>query len=219
MCSQHLGGISGIGQDAEFLFQGNQCNRGLSQVKKTPFNYALVINPGTLKSTTWAGNGKPLSVPVKPASLNSLDWRFWVSLPTPDVLVTLNPVDAKIVGKTTQPGPYAVGVRFIYNQWDGADIPVFLNGQPAKTPSTSPNPNTPVIFKGTLLGEPNRLDLEIEYSGAVRDDPDHEDAVTCFETMMKALKLDWTIGFISRGGTHPDVTHRSDCKAAIAWMP
>jgi hypothetical protein len=213
MCGQHLGGISGIGQDAEFLFVGNKCNRGMNQVKKKPVNYALSINPGAIASTTWAGNGGPVPVPVKPESLQPQDWRYFITLPKPDVLVTINPVHATIVGLNVQTPPYAVGIRFIYKHWDGADIPVLVDGKPATDPQTG----SPVVFKGTPLGEDSRLDLEIEYSGPVRDDPDHEDAVTCFEIMMRTLGLAWSIGF-PPAKKPQEVTHRSDCRAAVAWL-
>lgn len=210
MCSQHKGGMSGIGQDAEFQFQGNECNRGGSFTPCTGFTYQLGINPGNVANTSWVGAGSPVPVPVKTTSLDPCKWRFWVVLPKPDVLVSVNPIRAAISGIPGPPVPYTVAVRFIYNNWDGSDIPVLLNGQ------TGPR----FVFKGTPLGEANRLDLELEYSGPVRDDLEHEDAVSCFETLMRTLGLDWTIGFPPPPAPLPAfmVTRRSDCHAAVAWM-
>ena len=70
-------------------------------------------------------------------------------------------------------------MRFIYKQWDGNDIVISLNGKPA-----TGNDGQPAVLHYNDLGEDKHWDLEIEYAGPVRDDPDHEDAVNCFQTLM-----------------------------------
>jgi hypothetical protein len=138
-------------------------------------------------------------------------WRFWIRLPKPDKFVKINPVDADVTGPSTPPvKPLAVGIRLIYEHWDGSAMPILLNGQPVLKPN-----NDPVVFKFNDLGGNDRWDLDLEYTGPVRDDPEHEDAINCFASLMRGLEKDWSISF---PGHARDVTHRNDCKAAIAWV-
>jgi hypothetical protein len=212
MCSQHKGGISGIGKGCEFLFRGNCCNQGTSFAESSAFEYALGLNVGSSDNPVWKKEGSVLSIPRNGKKFDSSDWRFWIIMPMPDIFVTVNPVDARIkaTGSVADP-PYSVGMRFIYKQWDGKDMPISLNGKPAPAPGGGY-----AVFHFGDLGEDQRWDLEIEYAGAARDDLDHEDAVECFETLMTTLGYpEWSIGFPI---TQADVTHRNDCKAAISWV-
>jgi hypothetical protein len=212
MCNQHKGGISGIGINNEFLFRGNGCNQGPSFEKPGAYEYLLGINSPVVGNPTWKSEGNLVAVSRTGLKLDSTVWRFYVIVPLPDVIATVNPVNAKIKSTETQKDPpYAVGMRFIYKQWDGNDIVISLNGKPAIG-----NDGQPAVLHYNDLGEDKHWDLEIEYAGPVRDDPDHEDAVNCFQTLMTALgHPDWSIGFPIR---QPEVTHRNDCKAAIAWV-
>jgi len=209
LCSQHKGGISSIGSGCEFIFAGNGCNR--RGISRSEYEYSLGLKVGSISNTSWKRQGNVLNIPPDGIKFDPSIWRFWVVLPLPDVLVTINPVNAKIKAPTTVVDPpYSVGVRFVYKNWDGNDMPIYLNGKPAL------NLGVPVVFHFGDLGEDDHWDMEIEYAGALRDDPDHEDAVTCFENLMKAVgRPDWSIEFPT---SQADATRLNDCKAAIVWV-
>jgi len=215
MCGQHKAGISGIDPDNEFILTGNQCNHPAGTVGCSPHKYELKFDPGNVSQTTWIG-ANPLPCAPPPNGYESRDWRFWLKLPKPDVFVGANPVLAEIIPSTDSgqrhppysPAQFAVGARFIYKSWVKAPMPLLKNGSPV----SRPDPGGPMVFKFADYGE-DRGDLDIEYSGPVRDDPDHEDAVKCFENLMKCLGLSWSIYFPSSMLLS---TRQNDCKAAIA---
>jgi hypothetical protein len=211
MCSQHKGGISTIDKDSEFIFAGNGCNQPAGGAGAKTYKYELKINAGNVTGQTWYGQGSVLPCPKPSGGLNPNIWRFWITVPKPDALVKVNPIDADVTGPLPAPTtPLAVGIRFIYDNWNGTDMPVFLNGQQVK----DKNGNA-VVFTFNNLGGHGHCDLELEYAGPVRDDPEHEDAVSCFANLMQCLGLNWSIAFPTPS-LH--VTHRNDCKAAVAWL-
>jgi hypothetical protein len=213
MCGQHKAGISGIDPGNEYILAGNGCNHpsglgGLSAKK-----YELRIDPGQAPSGTWSG--PTLECPTPANGYEPKEWRFWLQLPRPDVFVASNPVHAQIIDPDqTLPqaaADYAVGVRFLYLNWVRTPIPLWLNGQPVSKPGGSLSTN-PMQFEFVDHGD-DYADLDIEYSGPVRDDPEHEDAVKCFENLMDGLGLPWSIYFVP---SQLLSTRHNDCKAAIA---
>lgn len=217
MCAQHKGGISGIDPGNEFIFLGNGCNHPGGTVGCVPHNYELKFDPGSASDTKRIG-ADPLHCPPPSNGYESREWRFWLKLPRPDVFVGINPVRAEIVSNAnpTQPRPphsaayeFAVGARFLYKYWVKAPIPLWENGCPAERPGGGS-----MVFNFADYGE-DRGDLMIEYSGPINDDPDHEDAVKCFENLMKGLGLAWSIYFPP---SQLFVTRQNDCKAAIALV-
>lgn len=213
LCPLHSGGISGVGKDCEFLFTGNRCNRGTDFKARKPFVYALGIHAGDT-DPKWKKEGNVLKVAKATSDYDPKHWRFWVVLPLPDLFVTVNPVKMSIEAPVSIPDPpYAVGVRFIYKQWDRKDMVISLNGS-----VTNGDKILPVFHFGDY-GEDDHWDLEIEYSGLLRNDPDHDDAVNCFETLMASLgHNDWSVGFPIPQDKQTEVVHQNDCLAAIAWV-
>jgi hypothetical protein len=205
MCPQHTAGISSIEPDNQVLLAGNSCNHQGNFGGCTSHRYELRLNPGYVPSSKWIG-GMPLPCPTPEGDYDPKKWRFWLSLPAPDVFAAINPVEAQIIkaGANTPKANYPVGVRFIYKEWDGNAIHLFGNGEEKK------------VFKVDDYEDDHML-LEIEYSGPVRDDPDHEDAVSCFENIMRGLGLPWSIYFPpSHAG--PESTKQNDCLAAVAGV-
>jgi hypothetical protein len=213
MCSQHLAGISTIEEDEQYILSDFNCRNHPANLGNCKAHiYDLRINPGNVGPANWIGNY--VDCPVPPNGLDPREWRFWLRLPKPDVLVAVNPVQAEIIvpGKqSTTAGTYAVGVRLIYKGWDGKPIPLWYCDHPAKN-----GDGQDVVFQFGDYGDDHAL-LEVEYTSPLRDDKDHEDAVDCFENLIQHLKLDWTIYI-------PPVKHvgnlesgkLNDCKAAIA---
>jgi hypothetical protein len=218
MCPQHLAAISCIDADGQYVLQEFNCrnhpgNFGNCKAHK----YELRFNPGKVESPTWIGNFLPCPKPSKP--LNLKEWRFALKLPKPTNLVEINPVKAQIIGPKGQnksKGSFAVGARFIYKNWDGGPLQLFYSNKPVFDSN-----NKPVCFKFKkyLKQVDGHGLLEIEYSNPLRDDPDHEDAVDCFENLMTALKLPWTIYIpkvVPPLGVGILSSKLNDCKAAVA---
>jgi hypothetical protein len=204
MCPQHTAGISSIEPDNQFLLTGNSCNHQGNFGGCIAHRYELRFNPGYVPSSKWIG-GMPLPCPTPANDYDPKKWRFWLSLPAPDVFAAINPVPAQIIKpEVTVTDEYPIGVRFIYKEWDGKNIHLFADGKEAKE------------FKVGDYEDDHML-LEIEYSGPVRDDPDHEDAVSCFENIMRGLELPWSIYFPT---PKPSlfVTKQNDCLAAVAGV-
>ena len=124
-----------------------------------------------------------------------------------------NPAPAEIkqpgLPQPPQPNPprFAVGARFIYKHWVWGPIRLSCKDGPSKRPGDK-------LFRFSEYGE-DRADLDIDYSGPVRDDLEHEDAVKCFENLMKSLGLEWSIYFPP---SLLEVTRQNDCKSAIALV-
>jgi hypothetical protein len=215
MCAQHLAGISTIEEDeqyilAEFNYRNHPPNYGNCKAHV----YDLRINPGDVCSSEWIGNFLPC--PIPPNGLDPKQWRFWLRLPKPNVLVAVNPVQAEIIvpgNAATTKGTFAVGVRLIYKTWDGQPIPLWYCDHPAKNGN-----DQNVVFKFGNYGDDHAF-LEVEYTSPVRDDKDHEDAVDCFENLMRSLELEWSIYIppMKQQG-NLDSGKLNDCKAAIALV-
>lgn len=210
MCSQHAAGIAGIEVGNQYVFLKNKLN---CRNHKSDFSdcsahsYELLVNPGNVSSTI--SNGPFLNVPRPQSGFDPKQWRFWLTLPKPNIIVAVNPVEAVI----TTPGVqftalprYAVGARLIYTDWVFAPIPLLHCNEQVAT------------FTCCNYGDDHAY-LGIEYSGPVRDDPDHEDAVDCFENLMNALGLPWTV-FIPAQTIHgiPESSKLNDCTAPVGWV-
>lgn len=211
LCAQHKAGIAGIDSGNEFTLEGNSCNHPASSNGKNATQYELQIELGQPGLGNW-GTEPTLDCKINKSSLDATYWRFWLTLPRPDVYVATNPVQAEIIGSGAPPPTsarpvYAVGVRFLYLNWDiKSMIPLLRNGVPAQHPS-----GPSVVFKFVNHGD-DHADLEIEHLGPVRDDLDHEDSVDCFENLARSLGLPWSIYFPTSAR---ESTHHNDCKAAI----
>jgi hypothetical protein len=80
--------------------------------------------------------------------------------------------------------------------------------------------NRPISFDfSDYLKIDDHACVEIEYSNPLRDDPEHEDAVDCFENLMTALGLPWSI-YIPKRRPHGQLesSKLNDCKSAVAWV-
>jgi hypothetical protein len=213
MCPQHLGGISSIEAQNQYIFKDvNYRNHPAHMGHCKAHLYELKLHPGNVNSTIFHGNFLPCPNPTN--GFEPKEWRFWLKLPKPNIVVAVNPVDAVIITPGVQlnsQSPYAVGIRLIYTDWDFACIPLLYCDQPAQDPAG----NT-VSFALSKYGDDHGY-LEIEYSGPLRDDPDHEDAVNCFETLMNTLGLPWSIYITPKPNKpHTESSKLTDCKAAIA---
>jgi hypothetical protein len=210
LCAQHKAGISGIDPGNEFIFAGNGCNHPSGYSGTAPHKYELRLYAGQV---TTDSKGPFLEITPPAGGYDPKEWRFWLKLPRPDVFVAVNPISAQIVvppsEQAMQEAAYAVGVRFIYRSWDGNAIPLLLNDKPAQTPD-----GKDMVFRFGDYGD-DHSDLEIEYSGPVRDDPEHEDAVKCFENLMQTLGLPWSIFFPPSKLLS---TRQNDCKAPVALL-
>jgi hypothetical protein len=208
MCPQHVAGISSIESGNQYVFPKTMVN-----CRNHPANlggckahlYELRLKVGHVGSPKWIGNYLPCQPSQR--TFDPKAWRFWLKLPKPNILVAVNPVDAVIITSGTEtipPGPYAVGVRFIYKHWDGKKISLLYCGKEAES------------FKLCDYGDRHAY-LDFEYSSPLRDDPDHEDAVNCFENLMAGLGIPWSI-YIPNQRPGPEASKLNDCKSAIAWI-
>lgn len=212
MCPQHTGGISTI--DAEFEFVGNKCNKGAAKLAR--HSYSLDFKATIPQATTPGGDGDFLTF-ISIGKFKAEDWRFWITLPRPNMLIPVNPVCVDLSGtaikrlRNSLTVPLGVGARFIYNEWDGCDVNLLYNGKPI------PNDNGPITFKFDKNGEPAHGDITIEYAGAVRSDPFHEDAVECFATLMRGLGVNLSVAFPASNGA-VELIHSNDCKAPTVMI-
>jgi hypothetical protein len=198
MCPAHLAGISGIDPGNELILTGNLCNHP--------------PNGASAHQYEWKGPAPLRCLPNTPG-YDPTKWRCWLTLPMPDRLLPISPVNAVLIGSgpgLPQPGPFAVGVRFLYFNWDKNPISVLYNG----TPLTDPNTGAQFQFQ-FQDNDDDHWDLDIDYAGPTRDDPNHEDAVGCFENLMRGLGLSWSIHFPPSKLLS---TRQNDCKAAVAWV-
>jgi hypothetical protein len=216
LCSQHLAGLAGIEKGNQYVFKkGVNCrnhNAGCSNCDS--FIYQLMI--GVTKPNVCQPSGLQVLNPVPKKPYNPREWRFWLTLPRPDTFVEINPVLAEIIKNDIggQQDYYAIGLRFIYKNWDGKSIPLYLNGGPATDP-LDPISKGPFVFDFPPGTDPALL--ELDYASALRDDDQHEDAVGCFETLMSTLGLPWSI-FIPPVTSPLETSKLNDCKAAIAFI-
>jgi len=217
MCSQHKAGISTIETGEQYvLSRCNGRNHPANHVGCDSHEYGLRIGTGSVNSTDWIGEFVSCPTPTDP--WDARDWRFWLHVPKPNVVLSVNPGEADIIypdpasTATAVRGNYAIGARLIYGNWDGNPIPLLYNGKPVQ------HNGHDVVFSFKNYGGANGL-LEVEYTGPVRDDNDHEDAVDCFESLMRSLGLSWSIyipSIVSKGNQSIDSGKLNDCKAAIA---
>jgi hypothetical protein len=189
MCAQHVAGIASIEKDNQIILTNVNCRNHDARLGGChPHRYELRPVLGQLNSTPWNSQQVLRVSPAKP--FDPREWRFWLTLPRPYSFVEVNPVQAYII----QPGinssvlqSYAIGVRLVYNDWDGCNIPLFHESVPV--PDQNGNPFALRFTKS----QNDFAFVEIEYASPLRDDPDHEDAVDCFENLMSALGLPWSI--------------------------
>jgi hypothetical protein len=211
MCPQHLGGISSIESENQYAFEEyNHRNHKANLGGCAAHLYELKINPGNAPYATPSGNLLTCLAPKN--GFDPREWRFWLKLPTPNIVVPVDPVHALIITPGVQlnvPPPYAVGARLVYTDWDFAPIPLlYCDHDP---------PSGPRSFTLCDYGD-HHASLDIQYSGPLRDDPGHEDAVNCFETLMNTLELPWSIYFDPKGDLSLLSSRLTDCQAAIAWI-
>jgi hypothetical protein len=221
MCSQHRAGIATIEEGEQYVLTNcNRRNHPANHGGCDSHKYELKIQAGDPSSTVWVGDY--LSCPKPSNDWEAKDWRFWLQLPKPNVIFAANPVVMHVIhpnqgsSDTVVEGKYAIGARLIYENWDGGPIPLWYKNGPIQYD------NHDVIFHFKSCGEGHGI-LEIDYTGPLRDDSDHEDAVDCFESLMRGLGLPWTI-FIpalvpqttGSGGMGIEAGKLNDCKAAIA---
>jgi hypothetical protein len=216
MCPQHLAGIASIEAANQIILPLANCrNHGAKYAHCDPHRYQLCVDVSQMNTTPW--NSQLVLRPVPKKLFDPKEWRFWLTLPRPDSFVEINPVKAEIIRPETNDtvsGDFAIGVRLIYNSWDGNDIPLLHEC----TPVQDPNGN-PFAFKFSKKNGDFAF-LELDYASPLRDDRDHEDAVDCFENLMTALGLGWSIFIppIVSIKPHQDASKLNDCKAAVAWI-
>jgi hypothetical protein len=222
MCSQHRAGISTIEAGEQYILdQCNKRNHDANQAGCKSHKYELKIRGGHPSSSVWVGDY--LSCPKPSKNWDAKEWRFWLQIPKPNVIFSVNPVAMHVIHPnpglpdTVVEGNYAIGTRLIYENWDGGTVPIWYNDQPIIYNGH------PVVFHFRNCGEGQGI-LEIEYTGPLRDDNDHEDAVDCFESLMRGLGLPWTIYIpplvpqptTGSGVVTIEAGKLNDCKAAIA---
>jgi hypothetical protein len=211
MCPQHKAGLAGIEPGNQYIFGSVNCrNHKAGCADCQELNYQLLI--GAPGSTVTIPSGlKTYKPPKPPKYYDGREWRFWLTLPRPDYFVEINPVEATIIeGGTTKHDHYAIGMRFVYNNWDGNGIKLRLNGRDVPDPH---EPEKPLSFKFPQ-GTPGIL--ELDYAAPLRDDDQHEDAVDCFESLMNTLGFRYSIYIHT--GRNLFASKLNDCKAAIAFI-
>jgi hypothetical protein len=216
MCPQHAAGIASIEAGNQYILPLVNCrNHKAKWADCSPHRYHLCPNLSQLNATPW--NSQKLLRPVPAKPFDPKEWRFWLTLPRPDCFAEINPVKADIIRPETNDtvsGNYAIGVRLIYNSWDGNDIPLLHEGKPAQDPN-----GNPFAFKFSKTSGDFAF-LELDYASPLRDDRDHEDAVDCFENLMTALGFHWSIFIPPLISIRPNLeaSKLNDCKAAVAWV-
>jgi hypothetical protein len=217
MCPQHVAGIASIEAGNQVIFNKTQVN-----CRNHPANlghcdahlYELRIKHGKVTSSSKKG-GIFLPCPKPPKDFDPKAWRFWLTLPNPNELVAVNPVKANIIAPkaaNVPNGPYAVGARLIYKKWNGKPPSLWYE-------NSSQQPQCLKTF--TFSTYDDHAYLEIEYSSPLRDDPDHEDAVDCFENLMDALELPWTVYIPPQTtilGQQTESSKLNDCIAPIGLV-
>lgn len=221
MCSQHRAGISTIEAGEQYVLEKcNKRNHPANHVGCDSHKYELKIQASHPSSTVWIG--EYLTCPKPSKDWDAKDWRFWLQLPKPNVIFSINPVAMHVIhpnpgsSDTVVEGNYGIGARLIYENWDGGPVPLWYNDAPIQYDKHN------VVFHFKSCGEGQGI-LEIDYTGPLRDDNDHEDAVDCFESLMRGLGLAWTIyipPLVSQttagGVVSIEAGKLNDCKAAIA---
>ena len=218
LCAQHLAGISSIEEDSQVILQNYNCRNHTSDLGDCKRHlYELRFQSGEVTPPT-----PPdifLRCPWPPNGFDARRWRFWLTLPMPDAVVPVNPVYAQIIrpgqNQNQAPATFAVGARLLYKQWNGQPVTLWYCNEPVMDPN-----NRPVSFDfSDYLKIDDHACVEIEYSNPLRDDPEHEDAVDCFENLMSALGLPWSIYIPKRRPIGQlESSKLNDCKSAVAWV-
>ena len=227
MCPHHLCGISSIEANRQFVLPQFNCKNHPSNFGGCKaHSYELRFNAAQIPSSPWTGNFLKCSRPV--GGFNPKAWRFWLKLPRPTKLIAVNPVEVEVIAppgpEVPQPGPFAVAARLFYEGWDGEPVSLWYRGDADQSFKPAHDLGGPVLFKFSDHGNHSAY-LEIEYASPLRDDTDHEDAVDCFENLMGALGLPWSVYLKPLGS--PEVkaddptfyllaSRLSDCTAPIA---
>lgn len=221
LCAEHVAGISSVEANQQIILGScNERNQKGDLSDCAQHLYRFQFNTGSVP-TAVSHPENFLTCPTPQSGFDGRCWRLWISLPMPEIIIPIAPVYAHIIRGAQQQseGTYAIGVQLIYKHWDGqpAILEYFKNGSPAQKEQGLPI--FPVKFDFCeYLAMDDHVHVEIEYAGPLRDDLGHEDAVDCFETLMKNLGLDWSI-FIPP--LKPGLLLSSklnDCLAAVAWV-
>jgi hypothetical protein len=210
MCPQHLGVVSSIEPANQFVIRDyNKRNHQANFGGCKNHRYELKFNHNAPKPSK---NSFLQCTPPPSNKFVPKKWRFWLSLPFPNIVVPVDPVAAQIIkGGQSVKGSYAIGARFIYRNWNGKPIPLFREGKPVK------RNGKPVQF--AFKNYDDHAYLDIDFSSPLRDDLDHEDAVSCFEHLMNALGLPWSMYIpTTPGNWHGESSKLNDCRAAVAWI-
>ena len=221
MCTQHRAGIATIEEGEQYVLdQYNHRNHPENYGDCDSHKYELKIGVGDNSSTFWDGNY--LKCPKPSNDWDARDWRFWLRLPMPNVVFAANPVSMHVIhpnpgsADTVEQGKYAIGARLIYQNWDGGPVSLWYKNGPIQY-----NGHDVIFHFRSCVGGLGLL--EIDYTGPLRDDQDHEDAVDCFESLMRNLGLSWTVyipslEFKPKGSDKVGIESGklNDCKAAIA---
>jgi hypothetical protein len=210
MCPQHRCVISSIEPRNQYVIeQYNRLNHKANYGGCKSCHYELGFTHHASKPSV-----DPSFLPCTPTykTFHPERWRFWLSLPWPNIIVPVDPVPAQII-KSGTPGKqanYAIGAQLIYACWDGKPIPLLLEGKPIRRKGD----RSPVEFKFGHYDSHSYLD--IDFSSPLRDDPEHEDAVSCFGHLMSALELNWSMYIDS--APVAESSRLNDCRAAVAWI-
>jgi hypothetical protein len=200
MCPQHNGAMFSIGADTPLPGNRGKSTPPAAHIYRPAIGFSGPKRKATEQLPAWYGEGQCLRGPqIK--DLKAEDWRFWIVLPRPDSCARLNPVPVSVNGGSDLV-TLAVGVRFLYTSWDGN--PVVLPGVGMDPTFTFPE------VELTQYG-----DLQVELSGPVRDDPDHEDAMDCFSYLSGTLGYEWSVEF-PVASIH--AAHGNDCHAPVIWV-
>lgn len=227
LCAQHMAGISSVEANQQVVLHGcNNRNHQGDLGDCAEHLYRFQFYPGYV-STSVPHPENFLTCPMPPSGFNGRHWRLWITLPMPEIIIPIAPVHAQIIRGAQQQseGDFAIGVQLVYKHWDGhpATLEYFKNGSPAQNEQGSPIFPVKFDFCDYLATDDDHVHVEIEYAGPLRDDSGHEDAVDCFETLMKNLGLDWSIfipPFKPAFPQHPNLlsSKLNDCMAAVAWV-
>jgi hypothetical protein len=207
-CDGHLAGISWT--DGESPIEGLHKGGG-------NHTYSITGSGVTSNTGSIAQSGLGKIPAVSSGSPQTQFAYFHILVPRPKIIYRVNADTVEIVQSSAGPqgatDSYATSLRFYYDWVVGSSV--LLSPPVYPFPPTAANPAPPPITITPPGGAPlpEYGDIEIQYDGPGSGDPDHLDAIACFDQIAQLAGVSWWLNYYNPSGGGAQLRTGSDCKA------
>jgi len=108
---------------------------------------------------------------------------------------------------------YATALRFYYDWVVGTPVSLTSPVYPFPPTPANPAPAPTAITPPAGAPLPEYGDIEIQYRGPDSGDPDHLDAIACFDQIAQLAGVSWWLNYYGANGGGPQLRTGSDCLA------